>query len=258
MPIRDVIVEGRHRKHLTNIPTLADSIGEVGLINAIVVRPSGKLIAGERRLRACESLGWVEIPVFVAASLDDARRALMAERDENECREDMRPSEKADLGRELEKMERPAAADRMTLGKISTGSATGKTRDIVGEAVGLSGRTYERAKAVVVAAETGNAVAVQALDDMDRTGKVTPAYEKVKAAEGKRGLGRPKTNPGPRILDNITDKLETLAFTLGEVDLATTPANATPEQVERWIDVLRAGRKAITQTINALEGGPHA
>ncbi len=56
------------------------------------------------------------------------------------------------IGRRLEKLERPRARERMLAGnppgKLPEGSK-GDTRDKVGAAVGMSGRTHEKAKAVV-------------------------------------------------------------------------------------------------------------
>ena len=51
---------------------------EIGLLHPIVIRPDGKLIAGERRLRAAKLLGWTEIPVTVV-DLDDVVRGEFAE-----------------------------------------------------------------------------------------------------------------------------------------------------------------------------------
>jgi ParB family chromosome partitioning protein len=64
-PIGRIRVGERHRKDLGDIAPLAASIAEVGLLHPIVIRPDGTLIAGERRLRAAELLGWTEIPVTI-------------------------------------------------------------------------------------------------------------------------------------------------------------------------------------------------
>lgn len=62
----------RQRRELTNIPELAASIAQVGLINPPVVsRITWELIAGERRLEACRSLGWTDIPIQWAEDLPD-------------------------------------------------------------------------------------------------------------------------------------------------------------------------------------------
>jgi ParB-like nuclease domain len=61
--IAAIEVGERHRRDLGDIPALARSIAEVGLLHPIVVRSDGVLIAGERRLAACKSLGWETVPV---------------------------------------------------------------------------------------------------------------------------------------------------------------------------------------------------
>ena len=48
----------RHRKEMGDLDRLARSIADVGLLQPIVITPDGRLIAGERRLRACRLLNW--------------------------------------------------------------------------------------------------------------------------------------------------------------------------------------------------------
>jgi ParB family chromosome partitioning protein len=56
--VDSIIVGERHRRDLGDIHAVAATIREIGLLQPIVVKPNGKLIAGERRLRAAELLGW--------------------------------------------------------------------------------------------------------------------------------------------------------------------------------------------------------
>lgn len=75
---------------------LADSIRENGLIQPISVRPNGKvyeIIAGERRFRAMQKLGYRTIPCIVT-SVDDTQLAEMA-LVENIQREDLSAIEEA-------------------------------------------------------------------------------------------------------------------------------------------------------------------
>src|SRR5580765_8150257 len=65
MPVEAIRVGHRHRKDMGDLEGLATSISEVGLLQPIVVRPDGMLIAGKRRLRAAARLGWTDIPVTV-------------------------------------------------------------------------------------------------------------------------------------------------------------------------------------------------
>lgn len=71
-PIASIIVEpDRQRKELRGIEELAESIARLGLINPIVITDEGVLVAGERRLTACRSLGWDRIPVQFTSDLDE-------------------------------------------------------------------------------------------------------------------------------------------------------------------------------------------
>ena len=57
----------------------------------------------------------------------------------------------AEMGRRLEELERPKAEEREKAGRPSGNlpeGGKGDTRDIVGEALGVSGKTYEKAKAI--------------------------------------------------------------------------------------------------------------
>jgi ParB family chromosome partitioning protein len=78
---------------------LKSSIRQVGLMQPVVVRPAPngavgfELIAGERRLRACQALGWERIPA-VKRDVDD-RTALTLALIENLQRDDLSPVDEA-------------------------------------------------------------------------------------------------------------------------------------------------------------------
>lgn len=65
MPISQIKVGKRIRRDMGDIESLAASIADLGLLQPILVFPDGRLIAGERRLRAAQKLGWKTIPVRV-------------------------------------------------------------------------------------------------------------------------------------------------------------------------------------------------
>lgn len=81
------------------IDNLAASIKEVGLINPITIRKVGEndkyeIIAGERRWRAVQQLGWDTIPAIVKEISDkDAHAVALVE---NLQRENLNPIEEAD------------------------------------------------------------------------------------------------------------------------------------------------------------------
>jgi ParB family chromosome partitioning protein len=206
--VDEISVGPRHRKALGDIATLAKSIAEVGLLQPLVVTNDLRLVAGARRLAAVKELGWRLVPARVYVldgfvedgfdagvdGFDDALGLLKAERDENTCRKDFTPSEAVAIGRALEELEREQARARQRATRAARGrkvgaaqgggklpppsGGRGKTRDRVAEAVGMSGRTYEKARKVVEAAEADPAI-LPLVEDMDRTGKVDPAYKKV-------------------------------------------------------------------------------
>jgi ParB family chromosome partitioning protein len=108
MNIDQIQIGFRYRKDLGDLRSLADSIGEVGLLHPVVVTLEGRLIAGQRRLEACRSLGWTEIAVTVVDLLQAAR----GEAHENFVRKDLLPSEIVALKRAIEPLERRDARER--------------------------------------------------------------------------------------------------------------------------------------------------
>jgi ParB-like chromosome segregation protein Spo0J len=174
---------------MNGLDALVKSIEENdGLLEPILIRSDGTLLAGARRLAAYKQLGRKEIEVYIRDDFDGAVEKLIAERDENICREPFKPTEYVALGRKLEELERPKARDRQAHGKTapgrnasgeSTKASHGGTREKVGDALGISGFTYLHAKQVVEAAEAGDSVAQEAVKEMDRTGKVNTAHRKV-------------------------------------------------------------------------------
>jgi ParB-like nuclease domain len=65
MEISAIKIGQRHRQDMGDIEGLAQSIAEIGLLHPIVVTPSGKLIAGARRIQAFRKLGRSAIPATV-------------------------------------------------------------------------------------------------------------------------------------------------------------------------------------------------
>ena len=188
--ISDIDRSSRHRKSLGELSTLCQSIEAVGLLHPVVITKERKLVAGARRIAAYERLGKADIPATIVSDMDDAILLLRAEQDENTCRLDFSAKEAVEVGRALEELERPKAEERKKQKeggkqgeKVSVGNfpqEKGRTADKVGDAVGMSGRTYQAAKMVVAAAEEDPETFKQIADDMDATGRVWPAYEKVR------------------------------------------------------------------------------
>ena len=85
----------------------------------------------------------------------------------------------------------------MTLGKVSLGSAKGKTSDKVGVFAGVSGRQVEKIRAVVDAAKAEPAKYGRLLAEMDRTRRVDGVFRLLTAAKKSEAIRRePPPLPG--------------------------------------------------------------
>lgn len=195
-----IVVQQRHRRDLGDLKSLAKSIEDVGLLQPVVLTSDSLLIAGERRLAAVRMLGWSEIPAFYVSTVSDAASLLRAERDENTCRKPLTPTEEHSLYEALLALERPKARERKAQAsgqpqgskKVSQenfSGQTGKARAAAAEAAtGKAGRfaTLDKVGEVKKIAsdestpEPVKKVASDALEEMDKTGKIDGAYRRVK------------------------------------------------------------------------------
>lgn len=112
----------------TSIDELADSIRRHGLLQPLIVEPSGPndyiIVAGERRFRAASRAGLTEVPAIIKSLTSDKR--LQVSLIENIQREDLNPMEEAEAYRNLMDI-------------------TGYTQEQVAEAVGKNRSTVANA-----------------------------------------------------------------------------------------------------------------
>ena len=83
--IKDIKIKpDRIRKHFDDkkLEELAESIRTTGLIEPVIIDQNNYLVAGERRIRACQLLGWSEVRIDYFESLDEWKQKV-AELDEN-------------------------------------------------------------------------------------------------------------------------------------------------------------------------------
>ncbi|MFH1046455.1 MAG: ParB/RepB/Spo0J family partition protein [Candidatus Omnitrophota bacterium] len=105
LPIKDIKVsrlQPRQEKDPQKMAELIASIKEKGVIQPVLVRPGKdgyELIAGERRFRAAEKLGFTELPVIIK-DVDDSE-ALQLALIENIQREELNPLEEAQAYQQL-------------------------------------------------------------------------------------------------------------------------------------------------------------
>lgn len=140
-----------------NINELADRIRESNWVKPILINTNNMIISGHRRVEACKALGIEEIEFEYAP--DDPIVQLELFLNENQYREktNLQKTKEAEIYMDIEKKKaynRMAEIGKKNLGQPSAVEtfpplAEGKTRDIVGEKVGLSGRSLDKAQKVV-------------------------------------------------------------------------------------------------------------
>ena len=139
-----VIVGDRIRKDFGDIEELAEDIKENGLINPPVINKDYVLLAGERRLRACKSLGWNQIEVRMMDTRD-AEHELNIEISENDVRKSFSKSERLDYIQRLYRIEQAKAAERQKAGTCaSNDTKVGRSDEATAEAFGISATTMRR------------------------------------------------------------------------------------------------------------------
>jgi len=182
MPIASIRIGSRHRKDLGDIDGLAASIAKLELMHPIVVHPDGRLIAGYRRLKACEALGWTTVPV-TRVDIDAIARGEWAE---NAMRKDLSPSERWAIYEEVKKVETAAARERQaTLNNAETApgnfpeASKGEARKKAAKATGASYKSLEKIGEVIKAAEENPERYGPLVREMDATGKVDGVFKKM-------------------------------------------------------------------------------
>lgn len=250
--ISRIVITGRQRKNLGDIPALAESIRTLGLLQPVAVTPDFRLVAGERRLAALRLLGMTRATVSIVTGLDDAVALLTAERDENACRKPFTLSEAVAVRNALAALEAPRARERQRAG-LKRGAEPpraekfaardkGRALDKAGEAVGYSRTTCNRAAEVVAEAEKDPATFAPLVEEMDRRGKVNGVYarmKELKARKEREKIDGPITE-GLRVGD-FREVLENLGD--GSVNLIFTDPPYDKESMSLYGDLAKlAGR----------------
>jgi hypothetical protein len=195
--IADIVTGDRVRTDFGDLAAFAESIKQIGLLQPIAINDRNELCAGARRILACKRLGWDEIEAHVVTNIDDVERLLRAEIEENTCRKDFNIEESVNYAQKLEAILKPQAQAAMSEGRKSGGKSGGngrksssegnslratkrkpQTGDKLGAAVGMDRRTLEKAREVVASGNRG------LIDDMNRTGRVSGAYNRQFVAHG--------------------------------------------------------------------------
>ena len=207
----------RIRKEVSGIDELAEDIRQNGLLQAIVVMELGggefQLLAGLRRLKAAQQLGWETIDVNVVAPAD-AEAALRIEISENVQREPFTYSEQMYYAELLANIEHEKASARKREGNSLGGTLAGKgrplgdrladhgpptyeqnsiekaeSRDKIGARIGMSGRQYSRAKYI------SNNAPQEIIDELDRGERsIRTTYDELRSKEKDARSDNPTTD----------------------------------------------------------------
>lgn len=151
---------------------LASSILEHGVLQPIVVRPAGdgyELIAGERRFRACESIGRKSVPAIVRAASDTQMLELALV--ENIQRQDLNPIETAQAY--------AGYIDRMDLTQEEAARRLGKSRSAIANTLRLLELPRDLQESVAAGRMTGgHARALLGLSDVETQRAVARRVER--------------------------------------------------------------------------------
>lgn len=149
--IDQIKIGERFRKDMGNLIPLAQSIREIGLLHPVVVDANFNLIAGLRRIKAVQTLGWTRVPIHIV----DLKDLMKGEFAENAERKQFTPSELVAIKRHFEPEIVAEAKERQgtrtDLGEHCAESA--RSRVIVASYGGVSHDTMRKAEDIVEAAE---------------------------------------------------------------------------------------------------------
>lgn len=184
--IEKIVIKDRIRKDFGDIQELADDIKQNGLINPPVVNKEYELLAGERRLRACKSLGWKQVEIRMMDTRD-AEHELNVEISENENRKAFSKRERVDYMKRLLRIEQAKAAERQKAGANlgeTFPEGKGRAKDKTAEQFGISGKTMEKEISIV---DNKEALTPSDFADWDE-GRLSTnkAFQKIKAELAKK------------------------------------------------------------------------
>lgn len=280
VPIEKILITERIRAEEGNLEDLAKNIREFGLINPITVMEQEKggyvLIAGYRRMKACEMLGFTAIMATVLSAVA-AEERLKMEISENVERKNFTVSEQIEYANKLKVVVQEEAARRKSVHArdgYKKEDATedmdgrpypenpymGTTRDYIAKAVGFSsGRQYERLNYV----SKKNPELMGKIDAGEMT--ITAAYDctrkqekKKKNAEGNlKGSNQVRDKSERTVHSEVNDKENSENAYVAPVN-ESSPAKVGLYHPELWkpLDVYYPGLDKNTGT--GIKGANHA
>ena len=265
--INKIKVVDRIRKDFGDIQELSEDIKKNGLINPPTINKEYRLLAGERRLRACKLLGWTQIEVHMLDTKDEAHD-LDVELSENNMRRNFTGSELAEGIRRQMAIEQEKAKGRMQdpMQTFAEGQ-TGTSRDKAAEQFGISG---EQARKTLFVDEHRDLLEPTDFADWDE-GRLSTnkAFQRIKAAQKQAVEER---DMAKRVSETLKQERDNAKRELASAQQATMARDAEiaslrrqvaekpkPEVVEREVErevvreVVPSDYEAMKQRVKRLE-----
>lgn len=248
---------------------LVESIAEIGLINPVRVRAVGdrwEVIAGAHRHAACRRLGLADIACVVVD--DDDLHAELAMIDENLCRAELSPSDRARQTarrKEIYLSLHPETAQHVAGGK---GNATADKLSAVPSFAGATASATGRdERSVRRDAERGEKVIDEVLDMIRGTSLDTGSYldrlkrlppnEQVAAAKRDLAISRQRTR-------EAQNSQQSRAASLIDADVKARAAKESAEIIAEYVpadawdglkaNLYAAGAKAVADALSNITG----
>lgn len=283
VPVGSIKVANRIRKEFGDISSLANDIKENGLLNPVTLTPDGKLLAGERRLRAVQELGWQTVDARVVENPDDLQ-ALKIEITENENRKEFTFSEKMAYAKLLHDMydarARANSAANLKVGSDSpsvVSTTVGPVGKRIAEEVGLGSRDNLHKAEYVADHATPEMIAALDAEQLSINAAYKQLKEQAKKAEeensslakeladAQEDARREKAakNQLEREENEASDKMEALQQKVWELEEALEEAKKNPvaseeydallKKYERTTTLLKQNTETMMETERALE-----
>ena len=252
--IDKIIVGDRIRKEFGEIKELAEDIRENGLINPPVVNKNYELLAGERRLRACKSLGWPQIEVRMMDTRD-AEHELNIEISENEVRRDFTKAERVDYMKRLYRIEEAKAKERMSDGgKGCQNSDTLRSDEATASQFGISRDTFRKELAIV---DNKDLLTPEDFADWDE-GKLSTnkAFQKIKAELAAKERQIKEMDPAPlrREIERLKCEIANAQKSADKkVSSALSSLQAEKAELERRLSMLESQDGKLQSELAAKE-----
>ena len=140
IPLTSIIVEERFREEYGDLDTLAASLKKEGVIQPLAVCDRGsnsyRLLAGGRRIKACELAGISEIPVRIYPNTLSELEMRSIELMENFARKDMSWVEGTRLKAEIHKLQVAIHGEKVSTSPDASGHSKRDTAELLGVSVG--------------------------------------------------------------------------------------------------------------------------